>query len=1041
MAIPSTIAERIDSLRDAFETSLRAGENPKIETMLGAVGVTWRPELLRQLLVVELDYRGRAGEVSTVDAYRDRFPRFEEVIERVFGSGDQSHGLPDQTAGTPLAGAVEQTTIDAGHTPETRSDAGVLPREGDRIRYFGDYELERNLGQGGMGVVYAARQMSLNRPVALKLIRDGEFASADDRRRFQNEAEAVALLDHPNIVPIYEVGEHEGRRYFSMKLVSGGSLEKRLAAYRDDFHAAARLVADTADAVHHAHMRGILHRDLKPANILIDDEGTPHVTDFGLAKRVAGGGDPTESGRILGTPGYMAPEQATGRRDSITTATDVYGLGSILYALLTGRAPFVGDSVVDTLQKVREQPPEPPVHFNARVPRDLEVICLKCLEKDPRRRYGSAHALAADLRHWLANEPIAARPVRALERGWLWCKRRPAIAGLSAALLAALPITAVLAVDWGRQQSELAKRQTLLAQQQTMAAETERGLRAEADKRRTEAEREAAKAVAVREFLVDDILAQAMPENHARSQRVTIEDALDLGSPMVAERFAGQPDVEIAVRDMIGSTYRMLGLLEKAEPHLRRAVELGLSAFGELNSDTLEAMNSLATLFQDQDKLAEAEPLFERSFDGFKKVLGPRHEKTFRATNNLALLRLMRGKPAEAEAMLRELVAVRSEAQGAEDRGILTNKANLAIALRDLGRWDEAERLFYETNEARQRTLGKRHPDTTQGLGSLANFLIARDKLEEAERFSHELHETRSDVEGPEHPRTLNSMNLLAQVLRRRGKLEAAESLIRQCLATRERVQAREHDDTLAALNILASILQDTGRYAESERYFRQILESVRKTRGETHPRMLTAKSNLALVLLLQGRNDEAEAIYRGILALGLPDFPRAHPITLNRIHLLALVLLDKGDPGAAEPFAREALEGRTKTLGMTHRDTHNSLETLGEALLNLGHAAEAEPLLRQAISLRSQAGRESPYGEHLLGACLVAAGRHAEAEPHLVGGFQRFLASPSFTRARRRRGADRVISLYELWGKPDRALEWQLKRQDLLFPDNVIAK
>jgi WD40 repeat protein len=349
----------------------------------------------------------------------------------------------DATVEAPTRAETAALVPDSGPTAilaaDTLADAGGPNGDGLArgafVRYFGDYEIQAELGRGGMGVVYQAKQVSLNRPVALKMLQAGLLAGEDDLRRFQNEAEAVALLDHPGIVPVYEVGEHEGRRYLSMKLVRGGNLAERLDAYKDDPRGAATLVAGAAEAVHHAHMRGILHRDLKPANILVDVQGHPHVTDFGLAKRMRGEIELTLSGTILGTPGYMSPEQAAGRRGTITTATDVYGLGSVLYALLTGRAPFTGESVVDTLQKVREQPPEPPRRSNAKLPRDLEVICLKCLEKDPRRRYSSALALADDLRAWLDSRPIAARPVGALTRVALWSRRRPAIAGLSAAIV------------------------------------------------------------------------------------------------------------------------------------------------------------------------------------------------------------------------------------------------------------------------------------------------------------------------------------------------------------------------------------------------------------------------------------------------------------------------------------------------------------------------------------------------------------------------------------------------------------------------------
>ena len=269
--------------------------------------------------------------------------------------GLESEATDPPSSVPPIAPEPSATkTFNPGDSPEGSEIAVEL---GTRLGYFGDYELIKELGRGGMGVVYKARQISLNRPVAVKLLKSDILASDDELRRFQNEAEAVALLDHPHIVPIFEVGEHEGRQYFSMKLVGGPSLEKKLADFAADPKAAARLVKTAAEAVHHAHQRGILHRDLKPSNILLDERGEPYVTDFGLAKRVEGDSEMTVSGAILGTPPYMAPEQASGRRGAVTTATDVYGLGAIFYALLTGRAPFRGESVVEILEQVRERPP------------------------------------------------------------------------------------------------------------------------------------------------------------------------------------------------------------------------------------------------------------------------------------------------------------------------------------------------------------------------------------------------------------------------------------------------------------------------------------------------------------------------------------------------------------------------------------------------------------------------------------------------------------------------------------------------------------
>ncbi len=309
------------------------------------------------------------------------------------------------------------------------------------------YELLGELGRGGMGVVFKAHQIALNRAVALKMIKSGVFASEAELLRFQNEAEAVAQLDHPHIVPIFEVGQHGGRQFFSMKLIVGNGLDKLLADFAADPHAAARVVAVIAEAVHHAHQRGILHRDLKPANILLDERGLPHVTDFGLAKRIKGDGDLTCSGAPVGTPSYMSPEQAAGDKGSLSTATDVYGLGTILYAMLAGRAPFAGTTLIDTLDKVRTCLPEPPSLLNKRVPRDLEIICLKCLEKEPHRRYPSARALAEDLDRWLMGAPILARPVGTVTRAAMWCRRNKALASLAALLMLAL-VGGLAGVTW-----------------------------------------------------------------------------------------------------------------------------------------------------------------------------------------------------------------------------------------------------------------------------------------------------------------------------------------------------------------------------------------------------------------------------------------------------------------------------------------------------------------------------------------------------------------------------------------------------------------
>jgi hypothetical protein len=272
------------------------------------------------------------------------------------------------------------------------------------------YEVLEELGRGGMGVVYKARQLAADRPVALKMILPGQLGGATAVQRFRAEAEAVAGLDHPHIVPVYDVGIDRGRPFYSMKLVEGGSLAVRAKEFKDDLAGAARLVATLARAVHHAHQRGLIHRDLKPANILLDTDGRPHVADFGLVKRAQGNSSLTETGAVLGTPAYMAPEQAGGHRESVTTLADLYSLGAILYELITARPPFAGLTPLDTLAQVMDHPPVPPQVINPKVDLDLSTVCLKCLSKDPSQRYPSALALAEELERWLAGDPVRARP-------------------------------------------------------------------------------------------------------------------------------------------------------------------------------------------------------------------------------------------------------------------------------------------------------------------------------------------------------------------------------------------------------------------------------------------------------------------------------------------------------------------------------------------------------------------------------------------------------------------------------------------------------
>src|SRR6476660_7583455 len=328
---------------------------------------------------------------------------------------------------------------------DNENDEASEPTIARMLKDFGDYELLQEIGRGGQGVVYRARQKSLNRIVALKVIGLAHWATEAHVKRFRLEAEAAAGLNHPCIVPIYEVGERDGACYFSMGLVEGGQLDAVAKREPMPIRHAAELIAKLARTVHYAHEHGILHRDIKPGNILLDATGEPHLTDFVLARLAETESTVTQTLEVLGTPSYMAPEQAVGNNAGVTSATDIYGLGAVLYQLLTGHPPFVGGTTFETVRLVLDTEPRQPRLLNPKGDRDLNTICLKCLDKDPQRRYSSALALAEDLERWLKHEPIRARRTGLVTRGRKWVRRNPSIAVMAAMLLVlAVPLAVMI---------------------------------------------------------------------------------------------------------------------------------------------------------------------------------------------------------------------------------------------------------------------------------------------------------------------------------------------------------------------------------------------------------------------------------------------------------------------------------------------------------------------------------------------------------------------------------------------------------------------
>jgi len=486
----------------------------------------------------------------------------KQVLQHVLGCEECARVLRgfaqnEETSLRHISSAPDDTSKAEGHStnPPAELQAGGDPYEtlpitssrripagqNQQVDSFGDYELISEIARGGMGVVYRARQNKMNRVVALKMILSGQFASAEDVKRFYTEAEAAGKLDHPGIVPVYEVGECDGRHFFSMGFVEGQSLAAKIADGPLPSQEAVQLMRQISEAIAYAHGQGVIHRDLKPANVLVDQQGAPRVTDFGLAKNLENESGLTQTGSVMGTPSYMPPEQASGKMSKIGPLADVYSLGAMLYCLLTGRPPFQAPSAVDTLLQVVDTDPVPPRRLNPRIPADLETVCLKCLDKDPAKRYKSAGALAEELDRFLRGEPILARPIGRAARGVRWCKRNPVVATLVAGILfvlvTGLSVSAALAVLAQNERQKVAAANVELSQALANAT-TQKELAEQQTARAEQSEKAEAKQLKI--ALLSEQLAKTNAAEAKRQQLLAETNAEEALAAKVAEQKARQ---------------------------------------------------------------------------------------------------------------------------------------------------------------------------------------------------------------------------------------------------------------------------------------------------------------------------------------------------------------------------------------------------------------------------------------------------------------------------------------------------------------------
>ena len=533
-------------------------------------------------------------------------------------------------------------------------------------------------------------------------------------------------------MPIYEVGRCRGLYFYSMRRVSGSSLDQRLKQGPLAQVDAARLVAHVAEAVDYAHRHGILHRDIKPANIMVDDDGTPYLTDFGLARRLDGSGDDaTRSGAVLGTPSYMSPEQVEGRISDLTTATDIFGLGGVLYAALTGQSPHAGSSVAETLDRVRKIPPAPPSRINRLVSRDLDSVCLKCLEKDPQRRYRSARDFADDVGRWLAGRPTMARPVSHLTRTRMWVRRHPLPTALVSALVSAI-IAGLVGIGWQWR---------------------------EANRHRIHAER-------IFDYLSNRVLGQASTDVRPHGANLTVRELLDLQAARIGGDFQDDPEIEAALRETFGNTYHSLGLSEAAENQLGRALKL-IERSGR--SDSLESIRiatRLGRVIGDRKNLVEGERLLSQTQASALRILGPDHPASLEATARLGANYLAQKRPHEAEPLLRKVLETRRRVLPVDHPETLQSINDLCRLAVESGRLDEAESLAFEYERGIRCARGNNHPDNVTALVTQGTIRRLQGKLAEAARLHEKAASEAKRILGPDHPVTTSAAHSYAEILK-----------------------------------------------------------------------------------------------------------------------------------------------------------------------------------------------------------------------------------------------------------------------------------
>jgi serine/threonine protein kinase/Tfp pilus assembly protein PilF len=1011
-SLPGEVEERLDAVCDRFEAEWAAGRRPLIQDYCQDVAEAIHTALAQELILLDVHYRRRAGDDSRAADYAPHFRTVEPAwIEKVVTG----------PAGSPEPG---------------------IP--------LGDFRIVREIGRGGMGVVYEAQQLSLDRRVALKVL---PFAAALDPKqlqRFKNEAQAAAHLHHQHIVPVYAVGCERGVHYYAMQYIDGHPLtamieelhqhqrnegpgmrgEREAASGESEnaataeqvashhspptthhppltttppvaalsterstkspafFRAVAHLGEQAAEALEHAHQLGVVHRDIKPANLLVDVRGNLWITDFGLAHCQSQSGL-TMTGDLVGTLRYMSPEQALGKRALVDHRTDIYSLGATLYELLTLAPALDGRDREELLRQIAFTEPVLPRRRNQGVPVELETIILKALAKSASERYATAQELADDLRRFLEDRPIHARRPTLVQRARKWARRHQAVVvtGIVTLLLASLVVAVVATVGYLRTEDAL-KRE---ADQRQVALKNAAEAEVQRERAQTnlhQAEKRLAQIEKGNE-IITSIFAD-LDIRAVKEGREPLEAVLAQRLTKAASELGGEaigdPLVMAGLQERLGRSLLSLGHPQAAIPIFFEAVKTRRARQGPEERDTLTSANVLALAYLDAGKLTLALPLFEETLKLRSEKLGPNDPDTLASMLNLARGYQAVGKMDLALPLYEKTVQLVRTHLGPDDDQTLVSVASLAEGYKQTGKPDRALPLFEEVLNVHKAKHGTQHPRTLTTMHNLATCYSTAGKLHLALPLLEETVRLRKAKLGRDHPSTLASMNNLAGCYQDAGMLDLSLTLIEEVLQLTKARLGADHPGTLASMNNLASAYWRAKQFNKSIPLFEDTLQRVEVKFGRNHPSTLQTMKNLGVTYKDAGRLEEA-----------LPLLEEAYQAEQQspRRRTVGIPLLDAyvktGRAAQAAALVKDLLADARANLPTDSPQRAEQLARLGLAFLQASAFAEAETLLRESLAIREKKQADNWnifFTQSMLGGALRGQKKYADAEPLLLKGY-----------------------------------------------------